>query len=161
MFQFVLVRRTATCGDVHLEPTPGQWQPVPKLLFRRLDANAIVTRLRYPEEEKSLRGLNPMIYPDMAMEYRGRCAAKGIGYRRIWREQGRLVLYSRRCDFRQRADQAGYFSELLEYPFLWQQTEYVLGGGAFNFMFRVLVVQSLLGREERDCAAAKAENRGM
>lgn len=41
-------RRIATCGDVRFEPTPGQWQPVPKQLSRRLDAeaNAIVTRLQ-------------------------------------------------------------------------------------------------------------------
>lgn len=42
------------------------------------------------------------------------------------------------------------FPELLEYPFLWQQTEYVLGGGSSHFMFLVLAVQSLLRREERD-----------
>ena len=35
------------------------------------------------------------------------------------------------------------FPELLEFPFLWQQTEYVLGGGSSNFMFMVLAVQSL------------------
>ena len=65
-------RRIATCGDVRFEPTPGQWQPVPKQLRRQqdADANAIVTELRYPNEEKSLRGLNPMIYPDVELEYR-------------------------------------------------------------------------------------------
>ena len=47
------------------------------------------------------------------------------------------------------------FPELLEYPFLWQQTEYVLGGGSSNFMFLVLAVQSLLRREEGECAGAK------
>ncbi len=35
------------------------------------------------------------------------------------------------------------FPELLEFPFLWQQSEYVLGGGSSNFMFLVLAVQSL------------------
>jgi endoglucanase len=30
------------------------------------------------------------------------------------------------------------FPELKEWPFLWQQTEYVMGGGATNFMFLVL-----------------------
>jgi endoglucanase len=30
------------------------------------------------------------------------------------------------------------FPELKEWPFLWQQTEYVMGGGASNFMFLVL-----------------------
>ena len=65
-------RRIATCGDVRFEPTPGQWQPTPKQLRRRqdADANAIVTELRYPDEGKSLRGLNPMIYPDVELQYR-------------------------------------------------------------------------------------------
>ena len=34
--------------------------------------------------------------------------------------------------------------ELLEFPFLWQQTEYVLGGGSSHYMFLVLAAQSLL-----------------
>ena len=36
------------------------------------------------------------------------------------------------------------FPELLVWPFLWQQTEYVMGGGSSNYMFLVLAVQSLL-----------------
>ena len=36
------------------------------------------------------------------------------------------------------------FPELLEFPFLWQQTEYVLGGGSSHYMFLVLAVQDLL-----------------
>ncbi|MBO4843615.1 MAG: glycoside hydrolase family 9 protein [Bacteroidales bacterium] len=36
--------------------------------------------------------------------------------------------------------------ELLEFPFLWQQTEYVLGGGSSHYMFLVLAAQSLLKR---------------
>lgn len=35
------------------------------------------------------------------------------------------------------------FPELLEFPFLWQQTEYVLGGDSSNYMFMVLAVQML------------------
>jgi len=30
------------------------------------------------------------------------------------------------------------FPELLKFPFLWQQTEYVLGGGSSHYMFLVL-----------------------
>ena len=30
------------------------------------------------------------------------------------------------------------FPELKEWPFFWQQTEYVMGGGATNFMFLAL-----------------------
>ena len=36
------------------------------------------------------------------------------------------------------------FPELLVWPFLWQQTEYVMGGGSSNYMFLVLAVQALL-----------------
>jgi hypothetical protein len=36
------------------------------------------------------------------------------------------------------------FPELLVFPYLWQQVEYVLGGGSSNYMFIVLAVQQLL-----------------
>jgi hypothetical protein len=35
------------------------------------------------------------------------------------------------------------FPELLTFPFLWQQTEYVLGGGSSHYMFLVLAAKSL------------------
>ncbi|MFC2138109.1 glycoside hydrolase family 9 protein [Bacteroidota bacterium] len=38
------------------------------------------------------------------------------------------------------------FLELKEWPFLWQQTEYVIGGGASNFMFLVLAADTLLNK---------------
>jgi len=34
--------------------------------------------------------------------------------------------------------------ELLEYPFLWQQTEYVMGGGSTHYMFLVLAAIKIL-----------------
>jgi hypothetical protein len=36
------------------------------------------------------------------------------------------------------------FPELKEWPYFWQQTEYVMGGGAEHFMFLVLAANSLL-----------------
>jgi hypothetical protein len=36
------------------------------------------------------------------------------------------------------------FPELKEWPFFWQQTEYVIGGGASNFMFLVLAANQIL-----------------
>jgi hypothetical protein len=36
------------------------------------------------------------------------------------------------------------FPELLEFPFLWQQVEYVLGGGSSHYMFLVLAASHLL-----------------
>jgi hypothetical protein len=38
------------------------------------------------------------------------------------------------------------FPELLEWPYLWQQTEYVMGGGATNFMFLALAADHLLDK---------------
>jgi len=63
--------RVATNGDIRFEPTPGQWQPVPKQLSRTLDEknNAIITRLCFPDSDRHLVGFNPMLYPDFVFEY--------------------------------------------------------------------------------------------
>ena len=63
--------RVATNGDIRFEPTPGQWQPVPRQGERVLDeeANTITTKLAYPDSSKHLKGFNPMIYPDYQFEY--------------------------------------------------------------------------------------------
>ena len=44
--------RVAANGDVRFEPTPGQWQPVPKQVRRSADfeGQKIDTRLHYPDE---------------------------------------------------------------------------------------------------------------
>jgi hypothetical protein len=39
------------------------------------------------------------------------------------------------------------FPELLEWPFLWQQTEYVLGGGTTDYLFLALAADHLLNRD--------------
>ena len=39
------------------------------------------------------------------------------------------------------------FPELLEWPYLWQQTEYVLGGGTTDYLFLVLAADHLLNRD--------------
>ena len=48
--------RVAANGDVRFEPTPGQWQPVPRQLERQADTERqrITTRLRYPDEKRHL-----------------------------------------------------------------------------------------------------------
>jgi hypothetical protein len=38
------------------------------------------------------------------------------------------------------------FPELLEWPFLWQQTEYVLGGGTTDYLFMILAADRLLNQ---------------
>ncbi len=45
--------------------------------------------------------------------------------------------------------------ELLRFPFLWQQTEYVLGGGSMYYLLLVLAVRRLLGLP--DCMEEKHE----
>lgn len=39
------------------------------------------------------------------------------------------------------------FPELLEFPYLWQQMEYVLGGGSSTYMFLVLATRQLLNND--------------
>ena len=62
-------QRIATNGDIRLEATPGQWQPVPKQLKREARGNQIVTTLCYPDSSRHLTGFNPMVYPDYQFTY--------------------------------------------------------------------------------------------
>ncbi len=45
--------RTATNGDVRLNPTPTQWDPIPRLIARKVvpEANRIECTLLYPKED--------------------------------------------------------------------------------------------------------------
>jgi hypothetical protein len=61
--------RIATNGDIRLEATPGQWQPVPKQLNRRVEDGKIVTTLCYPDSSRHLTGFNPMVYPEWQVNY--------------------------------------------------------------------------------------------
>ena len=63
--------RVATNGDLRLEPTPGQWQPVPKVGTRVVDrANEeISVRMEYPDPAKDRQGFNPILYPDLHFSY--------------------------------------------------------------------------------------------
>jgi len=62
-------QRIATNGDIRLEATPGQWQPVPKQLSRKAEGNRITTTLCYPDSSRHLTGFNPMVYPDWHVNY--------------------------------------------------------------------------------------------
>ncbi len=63
--------RVATNGDIRFEPTPGQWQPLPRQRDRRVDTEAgtITAWMSYPDSTKHLTGFNPMIYPDFVFDY--------------------------------------------------------------------------------------------
>src|ERR1700758_5490063 len=75
--------RVATNGDVRLDPTPGQWQPMPKQDNRVVDkkANEIVTRLSYPDPARNHTGYNPIDYPDLNLTYKIRVRGEGQSFR--------------------------------------------------------------------------------
>ena len=72
-------KRIATNGDLRFEPTPGQWQAVPKQLDRTLDekSNTITTKLCYPDKDQHLTGFNPLLYPDFEFTYEVRVHGEG------------------------------------------------------------------------------------
>ena len=72
-------QRIATNGDIRLEPTPGQWQAVPKQLSRKVNDGNIETTLCYPDSSRHLTGFNPMVYPDLQLRYIVRLEADGDG----------------------------------------------------------------------------------
>ena len=72
-------RRVASNGDIRMEATPGQWQPVPKQLKREIEGNAIVTTLCYPDSSRHLTGFNPMVYPDYQVIYKVRVEPQDDG----------------------------------------------------------------------------------
>ena len=69
--------RVATNGDIRLEATPGQWQPVPRQIDRKVDGNSITATLCYPDSTRHLTGFNPMIYPELQLTYSVRVESKG------------------------------------------------------------------------------------
>ncbi len=77
--------RVATNGDVRLEPTPGQWQPMPKQLKRVVskELNEIAVQLSYPDPERNRRGFNPIDYPDLNLSYQVRVRGEGRSFRVI------------------------------------------------------------------------------
>lgn len=71
--------RTATNGDLRLEPTPGQWQPTPLSGERTVDPSRseIRVHLQYPNEKNNRRGFNPIDYPDLQLGYTVRVGPAG------------------------------------------------------------------------------------
>src|SRR5215211_3401469 len=75
--------RVATNGDLRLEPTPGQWQPVPKVGKRVVNraTQEISVRMEYPDPEKNRAGFNPIIYPDLKFSYTLKVRPEGKSFR--------------------------------------------------------------------------------
>jgi hypothetical protein len=63
--------RVAANGDVRLEPTPGQWSPVPKVGGKHIDKEKgiISVDLWYPDSSRDKKGFNPINYPDLKFKY--------------------------------------------------------------------------------------------
>ncbi|GGX01077.1 hypothetical protein GCM10008086_32570 [Salegentibacter mishustinae] len=75
--------RVATNGDLRLEPTPGQWQPVPKVGERVVDRekNIISVKMAYPDEAKNRKGFNPIEYPDLEFSYNLKIIPQGKSFK--------------------------------------------------------------------------------
>lgn len=71
--------RIASNGDIRLDATPGQWQPVPKMQKREVDRlnNEIRVTLAYPDSLRDNKGFNPIDYPDIHFTYTVRVKAEG------------------------------------------------------------------------------------
>jgi len=77
--------RVATNGDLRLNPTPGQWQPMPAVGQRQVDrvGQTISVHLSYPDPSKNRTGFNPIRYPDLALGYTVRVHPEGADFRII------------------------------------------------------------------------------
>ena len=75
--------RVATNGDLRLEPTPGQWQPIPKVGKRSVDRtkNEISVKCTYPDSSINRKGFNPVFYPDLYFTYHVRVVGEGNKFR--------------------------------------------------------------------------------
>ena len=71
--------RIASNGDIRLEPSPGQWSPIPKPGKREVNAatQEIRVPLGYPNPELDRKGFNPLIYPDLKLDYAVRARPAG------------------------------------------------------------------------------------
>jgi endoglucanase len=72
-------KRVATNGDIRLDETPGQWQPIPKQLDRKVDlaGNSVTVSLAYPDPAINRKGFNPIEYPDLNLNYTVKVRSQG------------------------------------------------------------------------------------
>ncbi|HLA70657.1 MAG TPA: glycoside hydrolase family 9 protein [Steroidobacteraceae bacterium] len=75
--------RIASNGDVRLEPSPGQWSPIPKPGKREVNAatQEIRVALEYPDPARDRKGFNPIEYPDLKLAYAVRARPEGESIR--------------------------------------------------------------------------------
>jgi len=77
--------RIAANGDIRLEPSPGQWAPVPKMGEKNInrEKGVITVDLWYPDSSKNKKGFNPVQYPDLKLKYTIRTESLGKSIRLI------------------------------------------------------------------------------
>jgi len=75
--------RVSTNGDLRLDPTPGQWQPMPRQDKRVVNkqGNEITTWLSYPDPSRNRKGFNPIDYPDLNLSYQVHVRGEGQSVR--------------------------------------------------------------------------------
>ncbi len=75
--------RVASNGDLRLEFSPGQWQPVPKVGDRTLDIeNQLVSvSCSYPNPDLNMKGFNSIKYPNLHFNYRVNVKTEGTSFR--------------------------------------------------------------------------------
>ena len=78
-------QRIATNGDLRLNPTPGQWQPMPAAGKLQVDpaAQELSVHMAYPDEDRIGKGINPITYPDLKMSYVVKVRPEGKAFRII------------------------------------------------------------------------------
>ena len=64
--------RVAANGDLRLEPSPGQWSPMPVTIKRTVDekTGTISQTLAFPNPATNGKGFNPVFYPNLTLTYR-------------------------------------------------------------------------------------------
>ena len=75
--------RVAANGDLRLDRTPGQWQPVPRAGKLEVDRarQELRVRMEFPDEKRDRSGLNPIDYPDLRFPYTLRVRPEGRSFR--------------------------------------------------------------------------------
>ncbi len=75
--------RAAANGDVRIDPTPGQWSPIPKMGKRAVNRKdgIITVTLWYPDSSQDRKGFNPIEYPDLNFKYTVKTMAEGSSIR--------------------------------------------------------------------------------
>jgi len=117
--------RIAANGDIRLEPTPGQWSPVPHLGKRNIDREhgIITVTLWYPDSSRNRNGFNPINYPDLSFTYTLKTEA--------WGESIRLVVDLDRPMPVEWADKVGFNLEI--FPGLFFGEHYLMDGTSGMF----------------------------